>query len=140
MRRCALEAIASKRLVIISVHENLKGIIKPNIIERCINENFTLRNSANYTSEMICEELIKLDKLSLANLVDANYNYVYDKLDVNKNAIIIPKTYTSQFNLWGIIPHSRREANICKMFEGLLWGSLLLKNLKKTNKFISFKL
>lgn len=87
--RCALEAITLKRLVVISGYNGIKEIIKPENIKEAIKENFSGFNLKQNTIENICNELLELDERTIGNIINSNYEYIKNNLDIKKNICTI---------------------------------------------------
>lgn len=87
--RCILEAIATKRLAIISGYEKLRGIITHENIELAANENFSGRNLDEKEISDIIKELECLDEEKIANIVNKNYEFAYENLNIKNNIYLI---------------------------------------------------
>lgn len=88
--RCILEAIAMKKIAIISSYKgNSKGIIKKEDILVEINENFCGDSLANISNDEIVKDLLALDAKEIKNIVNENYNLILNKLDINNNLFVV---------------------------------------------------
>lgn len=90
--RCILEAMAMKRIAIISGNsgdEPLKFIVKENNIEEAIEQNFSGTVLKKENIEDIIKELKNLDLQKIKNIVDKNYNVIYEKLNIQNNVYYI---------------------------------------------------
>ena len=86
--RCVLEAIVSKRLAIVSGYKEIKGIVKPDNIKEFSKENFSGKELKNATIEGVIDELEKLDEKQIKQIVEKNYDYAYEKLNLDNNIFI----------------------------------------------------
>lgn len=89
MGRCILEAMASKRLCCIIGYENLKTILKEDIIEKAMLENFSGRGLKDENNENIINEILSLDQETLEKITNQNYEYVDKKLNIRNNVFLI---------------------------------------------------
>ena len=87
--RCILEAITMKKLAIISGYEVLKELVTEANIDQASNENFSGENLKDSTFEEMSENLQKLDEDSIKNIVEQNYKYAYENLNIEKNVYIL---------------------------------------------------
>lgn len=83
--RCLLEAIAMKRLAIISGYDGLKGIVNSDNIAICINENFSGRLLDNIDFEGLADYIHNLTVKEACNIINKNYDISKEKLDINNN-------------------------------------------------------
>lgn len=88
--RCILEAIAMKRIAVISGYEKMKGIVKNNL-EQALNENLSGRNLQDLEIEKQVEEIINLTKNEIEKTTDENYQLIKSELDINNNIYTIPE-------------------------------------------------
>lgn len=86
--RCVLEAIAMKRLVVISGYDNLKGLLKNQMTKQEIEENFCGKNLNEVTIEEVADEILSLETKKIDNIVEENYKQIREKLDINNNVYI----------------------------------------------------
>lgn len=89
MGRGILEAMASKRLCCIIGYENLKTILKEDIIEKAMLENFSGRGLKDENNENIINEILSLDQETLEKITNQNYEYVDKKLNIRNNVFLI---------------------------------------------------
>ena len=85
MGRGILEAIAMKKIAIISGYKKLMGIVKENNIQNACDENFTDRFKQE--NENVLEELTHLTKSQIKKIVNNNYKFCYEKCNAEKNFI-----------------------------------------------------
>ena len=89
INRCVLEAIAIKRIVVISGYENLKGIVKPENISLALDDNFSGNNLESLTLEDQVEQLLSLSKDEIERITEENYNKIVAETDINNNVYMI---------------------------------------------------
>ena len=89
INRCVLEAIAIKRIVVISGYENLKGIVKPENISLALDDNFSGNNLESLTLEEQVEQLLSLSKDEIERITEENYNKIVAETDINNNVYMI---------------------------------------------------
>lgn len=87
--RCILEAIAMKKIAVISGYDGIKGIVRPNIIEAASNSNFSGKDFENKEVVEVIEELKKLDEQNIIDIVEKNYQYAYENLNSSKNIYLL---------------------------------------------------
>ncbi len=83
--RCILEAIAMKRIAVISGYENLGQIVEEKNIETEIKENFCGRSLNIGKIDELAKIIANFTKEEITNIVEKNYNQISKKLDINKN-------------------------------------------------------
>ncbi len=81
--RCILEAIACKRLSIISSYTDSMNIITKENIEEASNQNFSGMNLEN--DNTVLEKLQKIDKKEYKKITEDNYNFINSKYNVDNN-------------------------------------------------------
>ena len=86
--RCILEAVVSKRLAIVSGYSEIKGIVLPENIKEFQKENFSGKELKSTRIENIVQELEKMDIEKIKQIVEENYNYAYENLNIDKNIYI----------------------------------------------------
>lgn len=91
--RCILEAIAMKRLAIISGYDNMKGILKEQATNDEIDENFCGKSLSENEIEKVADEILTLDEKKIETIVEENYSKIREKLDINNNVYIVNKQY-----------------------------------------------
>lgn len=89
MGRCILESMASKRICCIIGYENLKPILKEDIIEQAMLENFSGRGLKDENTINIINEILSLDQETLEKITNQNYEYVNKKLNIKNNVFSI---------------------------------------------------
>lgn len=89
--RCVLEALAMKKIAIISGYQELKGIVNKENIEQELQENFSGKGLETKTKQEIIETIESMSLQDQKNLVDSNYQYIRTRLDANMNGYIIEK-------------------------------------------------
>lgn len=83
--RCILEAVAMKRVAVISGYEHLRQIVEEKYIDIEIDENFCGRSLEITTAEDLAKNIEKLKQEEIGQIVEKNYNKILEKLDINKN-------------------------------------------------------
>ena len=96
--RCVLEAIATKRIAIISGYENVKGIITNQNIEEAARENFSGRNLEDENIDNLVKKLDKLKIEEIRNIVNENFSFAYENLNSKKNIFIIEENENLYIN------------------------------------------
>lgn len=89
MGRCILESMALKRICCIIGYENLKTILKEDIIEQAMLENFSGRGLKDENNINIINEILSLDQVTLEKITNQNYEYVNEKLNIKNNVFSI---------------------------------------------------
>ena len=108
--RCILEAIAMKRISIISGNDSLKGVIEKNNIKDAIDSNFNGRASMKsnkehieemktLTAEEIIDSLDKIENNNLEEIIEYNYNEILNKLDIRKNSYCITNEVNTDYEV-----------------------------------------
>lgn len=87
--RCILEAIAMKRLALISGYEQLNEIIVPSNMKQAIEKNFNGEGLKEYNAEELTRKIRGLDANTIKSIVEQNYQYAYENLNASKNIYII---------------------------------------------------
>lgn len=87
--RCIMEAIAMKKIAVITGYEELREILTKENIQEASSENFSGHNLKTKTVEQIVEELNALDKEKIQTLVESNYEFAFNKLNVKKNFYVV---------------------------------------------------
>lgn len=83
--RCMIEAIAMKRLAVVSGYEYMGQIITSKCIGTEIDENFCGKSLGPTSIEQLAKELSNLDMEKIREIVEENYNEICNRLDINKN-------------------------------------------------------
>lgn len=89
LNRCALEAMAIKRIVVLSGYENLKGIITPENIDMALEDNLSGNNLENISKETQLEQLLSLSKEEIERITQENYHKIEKENNINNNIYII---------------------------------------------------
>ena len=87
--RCILETISMKKIPLISGYDHMKGIITPDIIEKASDNNFSGRNLDNHTISEVIQQIESLDEEKIKNIVEQNYKFAYDNLNVVNNFFVM---------------------------------------------------
>lgn len=113
--RCILEAIAAKRIAIISSYHGNISLVTPKIIEKEIEENFSGKSLDDNK-----EEITTYNEEELKEIINSNYNNVKDKLSISNNIItaLNEKTY---------------QIDIVEFFKGFAKEQELVSNVMNTN-------
>lgn len=83
--RCVLEAVTMRRLSVISGYDEFKGLLNKEKIDIEIEENFCGGLLKNENIEDVANELLKLNKEEIQDIVRYNYKKVKEKLDIKSN-------------------------------------------------------
>ena len=124
--RCILEAIAMKRIAIISGNsgdEPLKFIVKEENIEQSIEQNFSGTVLKKDELENVIAELKALNLEKIKDIVEKNYNIIYEKLNIKDNVYFITEDEEDNTNYGEILFAIFEKQNN------------ILDNLKKTRYF-----
>lgn len=97
--RCILEAIAMKKIAIISGYDEIKGIVTRKNIEKASNNNFSGKGLDEITVDQLIEELQILESNEIKKIVEENYQYAFDNLNASKNIYIIDKNKNSEVKI-----------------------------------------
>ena len=87
MGRCMLEAIAMKKIAIISGYKNITGIVDKGNIKLASEENFTDRYEKDDKKQETLNKLFNLSNFEIQKILQDNYKYAYDNLNYEKNII-----------------------------------------------------
>lgn len=148
--RGILEAIAMKRVAVISSTKNLKGLVKPDNIEYAIDSNFTGRQTEKDDGTVIPEmdkkdirnlamEIKKLDKLEIENIVNYNYEVIYNKLNIKDNSYCIEDHVIKEYDdiIFNLLNEFNKRVELEKKYSAKKCEFNALKeeynNLLKTN-------
>ena len=103
--RCILEAIAMKKIAVISGYEEIKEIITEKNIKKAADNNFNGDNLNTISIEEMTKKIKFLDKEAIKNIVEMNYKYAYENLNSDKNIYIIEesKKVNKDFNKIDVI-------------------------------------
>lgn len=108
MGRCILEAIAMKRIAIISGYEEIKTIVYPEIIEALKEENFTGRQTEGVKENELINQLQQINNEAFHNIVEKNYQYIFEKLNIKKNLYYIKEPAKTSYDFREIFRHINR--------------------------------
>lgn len=104
--RCMLEAIAMKRLTIISGNagnEPLKYIVKPENIIESIENDFAYKDLKRENVEDIIKDLSNYNKENLKQIVENNYKIIEEKLDIKNNIYVVEEPEGIQEKSWNVL-------------------------------------
>lgn len=87
--RCILEAVAMKKIAILSSYNGLKGILTPDKIEKIANTNFVARDFDNFNTKDIINQIEKMSNEDIIDIVNKNYNYAYKNLNSSNSIYLI---------------------------------------------------
>lgn len=139
--RCIIEAMASKRICCIIGYENIKPIVKKDNIEQAMLENFSGRGIPDETVDSIVRQIKKIGKKELEKIVEENYLFVKDKLNLEKNIYTISKTVKVDYSqiikeMFYIIKNTQDERDKHKKQKEEIWESKqwLQRELEKKEK------
>lgn len=85
MGRGIIEAMAMKKPAIISSYDNMKEMITIENIEDALFENFSGRGLERVEIDKLINKINNLKSEEIQNIVEENYIFIKDKLDINKN-------------------------------------------------------
>ncbi len=114
--RCILEAMAMKRIAIISGNsgeEPLKFIVKEDNIYEAIEQNFSGNVLKKEDLEDVVKELNNLNEYKIKEITDKNYNIIYEKLNIQNNVYCIAEDEkdNTDYNkiLWTIFENQNND-------------------------------
>lgn len=81
--RCILEAVAAKRIAIISSYSGNISLVTPKIIEKEIEENFSGKSLPDNRTE-----ITKYSPEELKEIIKSNYDIIENKLSISNNIIL----------------------------------------------------
>ena len=81
--RCMLEAVASKKPAVICGYRKNITLVTPSIIKAAIKENFT---GINLKDDK--EEILKYNEKELKKIIEKNYSYVKEKLQITNSVYL----------------------------------------------------
>lgn len=88
MGRCILEAVAMKKIALISSYNGIKCILTPDIIEKVANTNFAAIDFETIEERKIVDLVEKLNQDDIDKIVKENYDYAYKNLNSNDSIYI----------------------------------------------------
>lgn len=115
--RCVLEAIATKKIAVISGYEEIKDIVLPENIEESSKHNFSGRNLEKNTAANIANKLKSLDEEKIENIVNYNYSFAFENLNSCKNIYMLNEKEKTEI-----------DKNIFFEFADVLMRNLIMKN------------
>lgn len=89
MGRCIIEAIATKRIAIISSPKEIKFLVDKNNIYDSIEANFASNDLEARKIEDIIVQLQRLDSEKIEKITEENFNIALEELDISKNVYYI---------------------------------------------------
>ena len=89
MGRCIIEAIATKRIAIITSPEEIKFLVDKNNIYNSIEANFASNDLEAKKIEDIIVQLKNLDSDKIQKITEDNFNIALKELDILKNVYFI---------------------------------------------------
>ena len=89
MGRCIIEAIATKRIAIISSPKEIKFLVDKNNIYDSIEANFASNDLEARNIEDIIVQLQRLDSEKIEKITEENFNIALKELDISKNVYYI---------------------------------------------------
>lgn len=89
LNRCVLEAMAIKRIAVLSGYKNLKGIITPQNIDLALEDNLSGNNLEDVSLEKQVEELVNLSKQRINEITEFNFEKLKKENDINNNLFVI---------------------------------------------------
>ena len=92
MGRCILEAVAMKKIALISSYNGIKCILTPDIIEKVANTNFAAIDFETIEERKIVDLVEKLNQDDIDKIVKGNYDYAYKNLNSNDSIYIIKES------------------------------------------------
>ena len=96
--RCILEALAMRKLAIISSYNGeSKGLVTKERIDVEIDENFCGNDLNSVSNEEIVNNLVSLTENDIKRIVDENYSIILNKLDINNNIYIVGDNYNLNY-------------------------------------------
>lgn len=136
MGRCILEAIACKKIAIISGYEEIIGIIKTENIETASLENFSGRGMKPLGEEKTIQQLDQIEKQEIRKNIDENYSYVFEKLNSNNNFFVLETTENKEINLNKKIYFENEKFLLDKIIENKKEADKVYKDGKECQTFL----
>lgn len=132
--RCILEATASKRIAIVCSYEGKNNIILPENIKKAVDSNFSGRNLESKEISEIVEFLKSLDEEKIKDIVNKNYEFVYENLNIKTNLYVLDKDnikldYTIDKDFYFEVVNS-----ITPKVEAERWNSYEIYTIKQENE------
>lgn len=135
--RCILEAIATKRIAVISGYENITEIVTKDNIEIASGENFSGRGLKEKTVNEIVLELEQLRSEQIEEIVSTNFEYIYKNLNCEKNIYVLreAKKLNTDSKIWySNIVKLINEIVISKETNDEIWKAKLYLEEQNVNK------
>ena len=135
--RCILEAIATKRIAVISGYENITEIVTKDNIEVASGENFSGRGLKEKTVNEIVQELEQLKSKQIEKIVSTNFEYIYKNLNCEKNIYVLreAKKVNTDSKIWySNIVKLINEIVISKETNDKIWKAKLYLEEQNENK------
>ena len=135
--RCILEAIATKRIAVISGYENITEIVTKDNIEVASSENFSGRGLKEKTVNEIVQELEQLKSKQIEKIVSTNFEYIYKNLNCEKNIYVLreAKKVNTDSKIWySNIVKLINEIVISKETNDKIWKAKLYLEEQNENK------
>ena len=85
MGRCILEAISMKKLAIVSGYNKICDLVSKNNLVNMVKSNFNGEGEKSCELEKLIKKIKKLNYNEIKEIVEYNYNYAYDNLNIDKN-------------------------------------------------------
>lgn len=74
--RCIQEAIAMKRLAVVTGYEGFQGLILPNNIEKFAKNNFSKKDEESSDFKNVAQNIYSLNEVQKNELIEENYNWL----------------------------------------------------------------
>ena len=141
MGRCIIEAIATKRLAIVTSSNELKFLVTSSNIYEAIEGIFARDDLKAESLENIIRQLKNLNTEEIKNIVEKNYEIALKELDMRKNVYCIEELYNNENYEMKLIElmdiqledlKNQRDDNIKKCYE--LSKNIEFKNNETENR------
>lgn len=127
--RCILEAIAMKKIALVTGKYGIEEFVNISNIQEYINKNFT----AIYKKEKNLNETVKnvlnLSSVNIKEVVEENYKYIYQRLNIDNNIFFINRKY---------INYNYSDFFICMLDAYAINNNSYNKILSDKNEYIDF--
>lgn len=139
MGRCIIEAIATKRIAIITSPKEIKFLVDKNNIYNSIEANFASNDLEPRKIEEIIVQLQGLDSEKIAKITEENFNIALEELDISKNVYYIESFTPDENAEIKILELNNIQIETLKEHEqeNIQKYSVLLEELKKQNKILN---
>lgn len=113
--RCILEAIAMKKIALISGYDAIKGIVTPENINAVSDYNFSAKNLKNLSIAEAVRLIEDLDETKIREIVNKNYEYATENLNVSKNIFVLgnKKTNVEDYTVKYFMESFIKALNLC---------------------------